>query len=222
MIRFRAVLFDLDGTLLDTLEDLATSMNNVLQRRGFPVHEREAYRFFVGKGMENLVRCALPESNRDEATIAACTRSLCTEYKKRWAETTRPYYGVPKMLNWLQDHGIHKAVLSNKSDEFTREMVARLLPHWKFAVVRGALKSVPLKPDPTSALAIAQQMGLEPSAFCYLGDSAIDMHTATAAGMYPIGVRWGFRDAEELVEGGAQTLLERPTDLAGVVAPTGK
>jgi phosphoglycolate phosphatase len=214
MATFRAILFDLDGTLLDTLEDLTNSMNSVLRREGFPEHRQDAYRYFVGEGMLNLVKRALPEDRRDSGTVAKCLQAVREEYRNHWADTTRPYFGVPKTLNWLDDHGVKKAILSNKGAEITTSAVERFLPYWDFTVVRGAVEGIPLKPDPTAALAVAQEMSMDPSDFCYLGDTATDMQTAVAAGMYPVGATWGFREARELQDSGAKTLLERPAELA--------
>ncbi len=215
-MKYRAILFDVDGTLLNTLEDLANSMNTVLAARGFPEHPVDAYRYFVGDGMEHLARRALPEYKRDSAIVADIVAAMRTEYGRRWTESTRPYYGVPKMLNWLEDHGVKKAILSNKLDEFTHKVIARFLPHWKFAVIRGATEEAPLKPDPTSARAIAEAMEIDPSDIAFLGDTATDMQTAVAAGMFPVGALWGFRTAEELKKAGARKLIKKPTELCSL------
>jgi phosphoglycolate phosphatase len=212
-MKFNAVLFDLDGTLLDTLEDLADSMNNVLNRFGFPGHAVEAYKYFVGDGMENLARRALPENHRDEATVARCVAAMREEYGTRWAEKTHPYQGIPELLDALTARGIKMAVLSNKPDDFTKVIVTRLLPHWRFELVVGARPSMPKKPDPAAAVELAERLGIPPRGFLYLGDTNTDMQTAGAAGMYPVGVLWGFRTADELTASGAKVLIEHPTDL---------
>lgn len=212
-MRFRAVLFDLDGTLLDTLQDLAEAMNSVLRRSGFAPHPLEAYKYFVGDGMATLVRRALPETyGNDEATASACLVAMKEEYRRRWTEQTRPYPGIPELLTQLAARGIQLSVLSNKPDEFTRLMVERLLPGWQFACVFGERPGVPRKPDPTAALEIAERCRVPVEAFAYLGDTATDMITATAAGMYAIGVLWGFRPAAELTASGARTLIGKPAD----------
>ncbi|NLG84752.1 MAG: HAD family hydrolase [Firmicutes bacterium] len=211
---FRAVLFDLDGTLLDTLEDLADSMNAVLCRMGFPAHPVESYRYFVGDGMEILVRRALPEGKRgDEETVRACVEAMRAEYGRRWAEKTRPYEGIPTLLEVLRASGILLAILSNKPEEFTRLAVAHFFPNRPFAAVRGLLPGGPRKPDPAGALAIAAELDLPSSSFVYLGDTGTDMETAMAAGMYPVGALWGFRTAEELLAHGAKKLITKPTGL---------
>ena len=217
---FRAVLFDLVGTLLDTLEDLADSMNAVLCRMGFPVHPVESYRYFVGDGQEFLVRRALPEEKRgDEGTVRACVAEMREEYGRRWAAKTRPYEGIPELLETLAARSVKTAVLSNKPDDFTKIVVARFLPRWTFGAVRGLLPGGPRKPDPAGALAIAAELGLPPSDFVYLGDTATDIMTAVAAGMYPVGALWGFRTAGELFSAGAERLAARPEELLALFPP---
>lgn len=212
-MNFKAVLFDLDGTLLDTIEDLSDSMNIVLQRSGFPVHDIESYKYFIGSGIKNLVRNALPENNRDEATIDNCLSEMRIEYGKHWSVKTHPYDGIPQLLDLLVKNGIRMSILSNKVDNLTKLITSSLLPNWKFEVVFGERPSIPKKPDPTAALEISEIMGLLPEDFIYLGDSGIDMQTANSAGMYAAGALWGFRKADELVSYGAKTLIKKPTDL---------
>jgi len=212
-MNFYAILFDLDGTLLDTLHDLADSMNAVLARMGFAPHYVDAYRYFVGDGVLNLARRALPESARDERTVASCAALMREEYDRRWADKTRPYPGVPELLEWLHAREVKLAVLSNKGEDFTRKTVARFLPSGVFAAVRGYRDDGVLKPDPRGALAIARELGLPPTSFLYLGDTATDMKTAIAAGMCPVGALWGFRTVEELADAGAKHLIENPQQI---------
>ncbi|MBW1952799.1 MAG: HAD family hydrolase [Deltaproteobacteria bacterium] len=210
---YKAVMFDLDGTLLDTLQDLADSMNSVLDHFGFPIHQVEAYKYFVGGGMENLARRALPEDQRDEATVAKCFAALMADYNQRWTKHTHPYPGVPELLDALTTAGLRMAILSNKPDDFSKKCVARVLPGWHFEKVVGVRPGGPIKPDPAAALEIASDLGLPPAEFLYLGDTGTDMQTAAAAGMFPVGALWGFRTAEELTRSGARVLIARPTDL---------
>jgi len=214
---YRAVLFDLDGTLLDTVADLADSMNCVLARMGFPGHETEAYKRFVGDGVENLARRALPEAHRDEQTVARCVAAMRKEYGRRWADKTRPYDGIRELLDALTRRGIAIAVLSNKPDDFTKAIATRMLGTWRFAIVAGARPGVRQKPDPGEALRIAQGMGTAPAEFLYVGDTGTDMRTANAAGMHAVGALWGFRNAQELLEGGAKVLIEKPIELLDVL-----
>lgn len=210
---YRAVLFDLDGTLVDTLRDLADSVNCVLARLGFPQHEVEAYRYFVGGGRRVLASRALPEDARDQQTVDKTASEIEEVYSRRWAEHTLPYPGIPELLDALTDLGIRMAVLSNKPQRPARLMASRLLPRRHFDVVEGERPGVPLKPDPFVALQIARRMKMEPGEFLYLGDSATDMRTAVAANMYPVGALWGFRSAQELLAGGAKSLIRCPADL---------
>jgi phosphoglycolate phosphatase len=216
-MKYRAVLFDLDGTLVDTLQDIADSTNQALSQFGFPGHDKEAYRYFVGEGRDVLAFRALPEAHRDSEMVSKLVAVINEEYSRRWADCTHPYDGVPEMLDGLTARNIRMAVLSNKATNFTEMTVNSLLSRWRFDAVVGASPSQPNKPDPTSALQIARQLGIDPAGFLYLGDSAIDMQTATSAGMYPVGAVWGFRGREELLEGGAKTLIERPPELLNLL-----
>ncbi len=214
---YQAVLFDLDGTLLDTLEDLADATNAALAELGLPGHPLEAYKYFVGDGLENLVRRAIRQESLDKTLLARGVERARQEYAARWAVKTRPYPGIPDLLTGLSRRAIPMAVFSNKPDEFTQLCVARLLPGWHFQAVQGATPELPRKPDPRGALAIAARMGVAPGEVLYLGDTNTDMQTAVAAGMFPVGALWGFRTAEELLATGAAALAKMPTDVLGWV-----
>ncbi|MBN2466532.1 MAG: HAD family hydrolase [Deltaproteobacteria bacterium] len=210
---FKAVIFDLDGTLLDSLEDIAESMNAVLKECGFPEHDPETYRDFIGEGIEQLVRQALPKSNRTDSMIERCVVAMRNEYEKRWTFTTRPYKGVLELIDELSTQGVRMAILSNKPDRFTKVITAVLLPSGRFDLVLGAKPDVPKKPDPLAALNIAALFNIQPQSVIFVGDSGIDMETAVSAGMYPVGVLWGFRPEDELIAGGAKALLDHPLEL---------
>ena len=199
--------------MLDTLADLANSMNAVLTRLGFPTHPTDSYRYFVGEGLDCLVRHVLPKDRLDDETVSKSMAAMQDEYSKHWADNTKPYAGIPELLSALQKCKIPKAILSNKPDEFTRIMVEKLLPDWSFHIIRGAKPSMPKKPDPAAALDIARELQIPPCRFLYLGDSDIDMQTANSAGMYAAGALWGFRTAEELLANGAKTLIKNPQDV---------
>jgi phosphoglycolate phosphatase len=216
-VNYRAVIFDLDGTLLDSLEDLADSMNHVLARQSFPVHAAQQYRYFVGDGIAELVWRVLPEAQRDAALVAQNISWMSAEYEKRWNKKTRPYAGIVEMLGGLTEAGLRMAVLSNKPDAFTKIMVPALLPGWNFAPILGARPGVPVKPDPQAALEIADQLAISPTEILYLGDTATDMLTANAAGMMAIGVAWGFRTVEELLKHGAQSIIYHPAELMELI-----
>jgi len=211
--RFKAIIFDLDGTLLDTLADIAGSMNAVLNSFGFPTHPVDSYRYFTGKGIDGLVRQVLPAGRRDDLTVNEFVSAAKEQYRHRWADSTRPYPGVHELLDALETMGLPKAVLSNKADEFTKLMVASMLPSWSFCDVRGEGPLTPKKPDPSAALEIARLMDLVPGQILYLGDSDTDMQTAGAAGMYAVGALWGFRDAKELLANGAKALVKTPMEI---------
>ncbi len=210
---YNAVIFDLDGTLLDTLQDLADSTNAVLTRHGYPRRATCEFRTIVGDGIQKQVLRALPEGERKEATATRLLPEVRQEYARRWKATTHPYPGAPELLDALSERGSPMAVLSNKPDDFTQKVVGELLGQWDFQVVRGALAGVPLKPDPAAALAVACELGLPPERIAYVGDTNTDMQTAVAAGMYAVGALWGFRDAAELRANGADDLIEEPLDL---------
>jgi phosphoglycolate phosphatase len=210
---YKAFIFDLDGTLLDTLEDLGNAVNRVLAARGFPTHEMDAYRYFVGNGEAMLITRALPEEKRSDKLIRTCLEEYRQDYGQNWNVNTKPYAGVAEMLDELVVHGYKLAILSNKPHEFTKLCVSGLLSNWTFDAVLGQCEPIPLKPDPAGALKIAEELKISPSDFLYLGDTAVDMKTATAANMFPVGALWGFRPAEELQKSGAQVLIKRPMDI---------
>jgi phosphoglycolate phosphatase len=216
-MKFQAIILDLDGTLLDTLTDIADSMNTVLTKLGLPTHPVDAYRYFTGGGMECLVRNSLPENHRDNQTVSKCLTAHKKEYQKRWANNTKPYTGIPELLDEMERLGLPKAVLSNKPDEFTQIMVGKLLSRWSFSIIRGEQPEIPRKPDPSVALEIARRLKIPPEKFIYLGDSNTDMQTADSAGMYAVGVLWGFRTAEELLTNGAKVLVKTPGDVLPLI-----
>jgi phosphoglycolate phosphatase len=216
-MNFEAVLFDLDGTLLDTIADLTDSMNLALKRFGFPGHDVKACKMFVGDGVEMFAFRALPENSRDQGMVEKCAFLMRQEYRKRWAKKTRPYEGIPELLDALTRKNLKMAILSNKPDDATKEMVAELLAKWRFHPVAGAQRSMPKKPDPTLALEISLQLRVSPERFLYLGDTATDMRTARGAGMFAVGVLWGFRSAEELMESGAHALVNHPTEVLALL-----
>ena len=209
----RLAIFDLDGTLIDSIGDLADAMNAVLERIGHPVHPRDNYRFLVGDGIEILVRRALPPEIVDETDIPDVVSLMRQEYSTRWTATTRPFPGIPELLVALQTRNIRTAVLSNKPDSPTRTIVGELFPDNPFAIVRGACDSVPLKPNPTSAREIISELGVSPRQTVFVGDTSVDMATGVNAGMRSVGVTWGFREADELVNAGANHIIDRPLEL---------
>ena len=210
---FRATIFDLDGTLLDTLDDIANAANRVLAVRGFPTHPNPNYRSFIGEGVVKLMLQALPKTHQDEATVQACVGAYVQEYERTWKAQTKPYAGVPEMLDALVVRGLKLAVLSNKPDHFTQRCVGELLVEWAFDMVLGASDKFPRKPNPASATETAKRLGVPPAECLYVGDSGVDMQTARAADMCAVGALWGFRGKEELLTNGAQHLITKPSEV---------
>ena len=216
-MKYRAVLFDLDGTLLDTLDDLAASANRVLRANGFPDHPRDAYRYFIGDGARNLVIRMLPEDRREDGMIEKCLQAFRDDYGRNWAVQTKPYDGVPEMLDAIAAGNLPMAVFSNKPDDATKACVSKLLSQWEFRFVLGQRDGAPPKPDPGGALEIAERLGIPPGDFLYLGDTATDMRTAVRAGMFPVGALWGFRTEDELRGAGAAALVAQPADVPALL-----
>ncbi|HEX7511438.1 MAG TPA: HAD family hydrolase [Chitinivibrionales bacterium] len=213
----KGILFDLDGTLLNTLEDLGGAMNAVLARRGLPAHPISDYRYFVGEGIAVLVRRALPASHHDDATVSACVNSMSEEYAAHCMDKTTPYPGIAELLSKLAAKGVKMAVLSNKPDKMTKFLVGAYFPTVAFDCISGAREGIPRKPHPAGAFDTARVLAIEPEEFLYLGDSKTDMETANAAGMFPVGALWGFRDEGELKNAGARIIIKAPLELLKVL-----
>jgi phosphoglycolate phosphatase len=217
----RAVLFDLDGTLLDTLEDIGRSANEVLSGVGLPTHPIDAYRRFIGDGVANLFRRAIPAGMADPGLVARCVEGFRESYGRGWNVASRPYPGIPELLDGLVARGLGMAVLSNKPDRFTRRCVEEYLARWPFRAVLGDREGVPRKPDPGGALDVAGRLGVAPGEVAYLGDSSVDMATARGAGMIPVGAAWGFRTEDELRSSGAAEVVSHPAELLALIDRAG-
>ena len=217
----RALVFDLDGTLVDSLEDLAVAMNEVLREAGRPEHPIEAYRHFIGWGAADLVRRAAPDG--DHAALLEGFRRRYHEGLDRprltsrtGGDRSRPYDGIPELLRELVARRIPLAVLSNKPHAATVAVVARFFPDVPFVAVVGAREGVPHKPDPSAALEVAEALGVPASACAFVGDTEVDVQTALNARMKPIGGAWGFR-AEMLADAGAARVISDPRELLDLV-----
>jgi phosphoglycolate phosphatase len=211
--KYRAVVFDLDGTLLDTLEDIATAANATLAELGEPELELQAYRELVGEGVLSLLERAVRRESAGRHNLAQAVQRLEHHYGQCWNQRTRPYRGIPELLNALEGMKLPTAVLSNKPHGFTTLCVEQLLAQWRFEMVLGAQEGRPRKPDPSGLLEVLEGLKVKPWQVLYLGDTAIDMQTAVAAGCYPVGVSWGFRSHEELLAGGALSVISHPEQL---------
>ena len=216
---YKTVLFDLDGTLLNTIDDLADSANRVCKAHGWPEHETAKYRYFVGNGIPKLVERFSPEDQRDPETLQKTLAEFDTVYGAHMHDKTAPYPGMPELLARLQANGVRMAVFSNQADEFARAVVARYFDSSLFEIVRGALPDVPTKPAPQGTRALMQKLGVtaESGDVLYVGDSNVDVETAHNAGLPCCGVLWGFRTREELQQAGAEYLAGTMQDLEKVV-----
>jgi phosphoglycolate phosphatase len=214
---FRAILFDLDGTLLDTLTDIAHAANEALEREGFPTHPEADYLRFIGEGVHELFRRALPSEQSDDTLAGRCVEHFQDAYGRSWNVYTKPYAGIQELLDALAARGLALAVLSNKPDDFTRLYGETYLAPWPFRAVVGQREGVPRKPDPASTLEIAEGLGVDPASCLFVGDTVVDMQTARNAGMVPVGVSWGFQPVEALQEAGARAIIERPSDLLDLI-----
>ena len=201
-----AVIFDLDGTLVDSLDDLAESVNTVLVERGLPPRPRDAYRDFVGEGIGALVRRALGDA-ADRVALDDCVTAVRREYGTRWDRKTRAYPGMVEALAALRVRGIRSAVLSNKPHALVLKIVRRFFGEGSFGATLGAESGFDRKPDPRGAIEVARRLDVRTTRCMLVGDSAIDMRTARAASMMPVGALWGFRSETELVEAGAVELV---------------
>ena len=211
----RAAIFDLDGTLADSLADIGGAVNRVLARRGLPTHPVSAYLRFIGDGAEKLIERALP-ADRGELR-GAVLADYRAEYAAHLADETTLFPGIAEMLDGLCERRLTMAILSNKPDAPTKALSEKLLSRWPFKVIYGERAGIPRKPDPTSALEIARLLGVPPTDCAFVGDTPIDMRTARAAGMFGIGVLWGFRSHEELAEAGAQASATHPRDVVAAL-----
>jgi len=211
-MRFKGVIFDLDGTLLDTLDDIADAVNTVMKKQGFPTHGRVAVRSFVGSGLRSLMERSIPENERTEEMINQCFAEMMVVYRQNFRDKTVPYDGILELLNWMAGQNIPMAVFSNKADELSKGLIEAKLPY-NFVAVKGMTSEELKKPNPAVALEIAATMGMKPEECLYVGDSDTDMKTANNAGMYALGVTWGFRERECLIRSGAKKLVDEPSQM---------
>lgn len=213
---YQTVIFDLDGTLLNTLEDLADAGNWVCRRNGWPEHALEEYRAMVGHGLSNLVERFSPEGCRSPLLLMNTLAQFSEYYGQHNMDKTAPYPGMPELVADLGRQGVQMAVYSNKADEFSRQIVEHYFPG-AFTLVRGKVRGVPVKPDPTGIRQILEELKADPAATLFVGDSSVDMETGHNAGLQACGVTWGFRSRESLVAAGADFLADTPEQLAAVI-----
>ena len=208
----KAIIFDLDGTLLNTIDDIADAVNNALKFYGFPLHTVEEYKELIGEGIYLLAKKALPVEV-DEAFIDAFVEKIQNEYHIVWSNKTCLYAGIASLLTELNRKNIPLAIFSNKPHEFTILNVLHYLSKWKFVKVYGASQDNPTKPNPKISLKIANSFNVKPNEIIHIGDTHIDIQTALNADMLPLGVSWGFRKPNELIQAGAVEVLSQPKEL---------
>ena len=214
---YKTVMFDLDGTLLNTLDDLADAGNRVCAARGWPQHTVEEYKYFVGNGIPKLVERFSPPQARTPDQLADTLAAFQADYGAHLRDKTAPYPGMPALLARLKAAGVQLAVFSNKADPLARQVVADYFDASLFDAVRGALPGVPTKPAPQGTLALMQAIGADPAATLYVGDSNVDVDTAHNAGLPCCGVLWGFRTRQELTDAGAEHLAANAEELWNVI-----
>ena len=212
----KAVLFDLDGTLADSLADLAASTNYALEAFGFPAHETRKYKKFVGDGIPKLIERAMPKSARGTDFSLKVLDYFMQHYRVHYHDNTCAYDGIPALLEELKRGGIKIAVISNKAQEMTEKVVNKLFGDI-FDVVAGKREGYPAKPDPALTLKVIAELGAEPGECVFAGDSGMDMAAAVNCGAVPVGVLWGFRTKEELQENGALYLAEKPENILMII-----
>jgi phosphoglycolate phosphatase len=216
-MKTRLIIFDLDGTLLDTIGDLATSVNHALALHGYPVHPLPAYRYFVGNGARELIARALPETSRDDATIDRLREDFKAHYSDHDRVLTRPYPGVAELVAELRGQGVALTVASNKYQAATDKLARHYFGDDAFRLILGQREGVPIKPDPAIVQEILEKTGYTAAETVYIGDSGVDMETAARAGVRSIGVTWGFRPRTELEEFGARHIVDRAEEIWDII-----
>lgn len=216
-MKYKAVIFDLDGTLVDSIEDLAESMNAILDEYNLPKHPADSYYGMVGMGIRKLVESALPETHRSDDFIDECFSKMKVLYEKNIVNKTAPYKGIVELLETLINQEVKLNVLSNKADNLTKKVVNNIFSKFDFEFILGPETSDLRKPNPENALQIAKSLGLSPEDVVFIGDTAIDIKTAINASMTAVGVSWGFRTKEELENAGADHVIDTPMELFEVL-----
>lgn len=209
------IIFDLDGTILNTLDDLADAGNHALSEMGYPIHEVEKYRYFVGNGIPKLIERIIPAGSPREV-YEKVYDIFCSYYNEHMYDKTRPYDGMAELLSELHKNGIKLAVVTNKAHIFACEMVKKYFGN-VFDAVFGSVEGLPKKPDPYWVNKALEEIGCKPSDCIYAGDSSVDMQTARNSGIFSCGVLWGFRGRDELLENGAMSLASNTSELMGVI-----
>lgn len=213
---YKAIIFDLDGTLVNSIYDIADAMNSVLKQRNYTTFDYETYKTFVGHGVKSLIEKAIPQEHLNDTFVSACLSEMMQTYSETCTNKTKPYDGILSLLDTLHAKGFKLSVLSNKEDTLTKKVVKAILPQYLNPVL-GLKEEALKKPNPKVALQICDTLNVTPEETIYVGDSNVDIQTAKRANMKAVGVSWGFRDKKELIENGADYILNTPSDLLKIL-----
>ena len=211
--QFKGVIFDLDGTLINSVEDIADAMNTMLEQNNLPTHNLKTYQGFLGSGIKVLLKKAIAEKSNEKEFMGKCWNEMIAIYTSNCTNKTKPYNGIIDLLDTIVSQKIKIAILTNKADHLAKKIVAELFSTYNFEAVIGLTSEETKKPNPITALQISKLFGMNPKEILFVGDSGIDMQTATNAGMFGVGVTWGYRDKNELIANGAKFILNQPSDL---------
>jgi phosphoglycolate phosphatase len=215
-MKFKGIIFDLDGTLVNSLEDISDAMNSVLTELNYPTHTYDSYQYFIGNGLRKLVARALPPTNNTEDEVEFCFENMLKTYDINCVQKTKPYNEIAELINDLHSKGFKLAVFSNKADELTKKVTEALFPNL-FDTIAGLTTEELKKPNPFKAIEISKNWNLKPEEILFIGDSDVDIETALNAEMFPVGVTWGYRTEEELKASGAQVVINNPLELLQIL-----
>lgn len=217
MQKIKAVLFDLDGTINNTVNDIAASGNYALAKHGFPTHPADSFKLFAGSGTYIMLQRAMPEEHKNDGSVELIIDDYMAHYSVHSMDTTAPYDGIRELIDEIKARGYKMAVVTNKPDAVAKQLIEDMFPG-KFDAVIGQLDGMPVKPDPAMPLLAMKELGVTADECVFVGDSGVDIETGKNSGAYPIGVLWGFRGREELLECGAKELIEKPSELLDILA----
>ncbi|MBQ8203280.1 MAG: HAD-IA family hydrolase [Clostridia bacterium] len=212
----KAVIFDLDGTLVNSLYDLADAVNFALEKNGFPTHETEKYKYFVGNGIPKLIERAVPEDSRNAETLIKVKADFFEYYTVHYADKTAAYDGMKETIDKMRASGLKLAVVTNKADNMAKA-VAKAVYGDIFDVVIGLSDEFPSKPHPASTLDTVKKLSVSTDECIFVGDSSVDMQTGVNSKITPVGVTWGFRSREELKDNGACYIIDKPCELLNII-----